>query len=214
MSNARTVFLWTAQIVPSRSFRRLWISRPAITLFALLFVVYGVASAEAKICHDTQGERQEIDVLPGTSVRVMFFQRGATASYIEICRIYGHEIKLMFAAAAGRRGWYQAITFPAESGGFYVKNYSAQITGPVRRRWIGMRRISTPFGYTFNWFDEAGKFNPNTVVEFCVYTGLAKCPRHFSAMHAKNLAQMSEYGRERWLLRWTRKHGDEKHSPH
>lgn len=210
----KTVFLWTALIVSSRSFRRPGTSRPATALYALLLVVCGTAPAEAKICQDTQGERQEIDVLPGTSVRVMFFQRGAKASYIEICRIYGHEIKLMFAAAAGRRGWYQAITFPAESGGFYVKNYSAQITGPVRRRWIGMRRVSTPFGYTFNWFGEAGKFNPNTVVEFCLYTGLPKCPHHFPIRHARNLAQMSEYGRERWLLRWTRKHGDEKHSLH
>jgi len=207
------VFPLTSKIVSSLSFGRPRISRLATALLASLFVVCGAASTKARVCQDTPAERQEIDVLPGTSVRVMFFQRGAKASYIEICKIYGQEMKLMFAAAAGPGGWRHAITFPAESGGFYVKNYSAQISGPVRRRWIGMRRIATPFGYTFNWFDEAGKFNPNTVVEFCLYTGLAKCPRHFPIHHAKNLAQMSEYGRERWLLRWARKHGHEKRAP-
>lgn len=207
-------FLWASKIISPLIFGRPRISRLATVLLALLLVMCGAASTKAKVCQDVPAERQEIDVLPGTSVRVMFFQRGAKASYIEICKIYGQETKLMFAAAAGRGGWRQAITFPAESGGFFVKNYSAQISGSVRRRWIGMRRIATPFGYTFNWFDEAGKFNPNTVVEFCLYTELAKCPRHFPIHPARNLAQMSEYGRERWLLRWATKHGHEKHAPH
>jgi hypothetical protein len=170
-------------------------SRLATVLLVLLAVTLGRDLAEAKPCQDAPGERQ----------------RAAKAGYVEICKIYGHEAKLIFAAATERGAWYHAVNFPAESGGFFVKNYSAQLLGPVRRRWVGMRRVAVPHCYTLNGFDEAGKFDPNTIVEFCLYTGLAKCPSHFPAKHARNLAQMSDYARERWLLRWSRKHGNEKH---
>jgi len=203
----------TEQIARSRQTKSPLMLRLATGLLGLLVVVSGSDLAEGKPCQDAPAERQEIRVPPYVNVRVMFFRRGAKASYVEICKISGHETKLIFAAATEAGAWYHAVNFSAESGSFYVKNYAAQLVGPIRRRWVGMRRVAAPHGYVFNWFDEAGKFDPNTIVEFCLYTELAKCPNHFPAKDATNLAHMSDYGRQRWLARWTKRHGYEKH-PH
>lgn len=100
----------------------------------------------------------------------MLIRRDAKASYVEICKIYGHETKLIFAATTERGAWYHAADFSAESGGFVIENYSAQLLGPVRCPWVGIRRAAVPHGYTFNWFDK-GKFDPNTIVELCLYAG-------------------------------------------
>jgi hypothetical protein len=73
-----------------------------------------------------------------------------------------------------------------------------------------MKRVATPYGYTFNWFDKAKEFNPNTIVEFCLYNNISECPQRSHARRAKNLAKMSEFAREQWLQRWMRRHGYEK----
>jgi len=188
--------------------------RPSAAFFALLFIFIGSTSAHSRICPDAPGESQLIDVRPGTSVRAMFFRARAEASYVEICTIHGQEIKLVFAAAADKGGWHYAMHLPAGRHRFYLKNYTAQPHRGIHEPWVGMRRFRKPYGYTFNWFDHAGESKPNTIVEFCLqHISLSRCPQHFPAQRAKNLARMSEYARERWLQRWMEKRGLDKLTP-
>lgn len=182
-----------------------------LAFFAVCAVVIsGSSSAHSEACPDTAGEIQIIDVPPGKNIRVMFFRARVEASYVEICESRDQEMKLVFAAGTEGGSWYYAITVLSESSKFYIKNYSYKLWGAVRQPWIGMKRVAVPYGYTFNWFDNTRGFNPNTIVEFCLYNNISECPQRSHARRAKNLAQMSEFAREQWLQRWMRRHGYEK----
>jgi hypothetical protein len=173
-------------------------------------VISNSPSAHSEVCPDAPGEIQIIDVPPGTNVRVMFFRARAEASYVEICESHDQEWKLVFAAGTEGGSWYNAIGFPPETGRYYIKNYSVRFWGSAPQPWVGMRKLRTSYGYTFNWFDDAGELSPNTVVEVCLYDSISKCPQHFRVRQAKNLAKMSEFARERWLQRWMKKSGYDK----
>lgn len=172
--------------------------------FCLLLAAVAPSSAD-EVCQNVIGEDQSVEVTAGKHARVMFFLRGPEAGYIEICRVHGQKTKLVFAAAAAMGGWYQAVELLPETAGFYAKNYSAWIAGPVPHSW--RKKGSTPYGYTFNWFENADDSIPNMIVEFCLQGDSEKCPSHSHAQRAKNLAGMSEYARERWLFRWAEKRG-------
>ncbi len=175
-------------------------------IFCLLLAAVAPSVKAADVCRDVIGEDQSVEVSAGKSARVMFFLRGPEAGYIEVCSVHGQKTELVFAAAAEASGWYQAVDLPPETARFHAKNYSAWISGPVPHSWTGVRRISMPYGYTFNWFENADDSIPNVIVEFCLQGDSEKCPSHSPLQRAKNLAGMSEYGRERWLSRWAEKH--------
>lgn len=176
-------------------------------IFYLLLFAIAPSVKAAEFCQEVIGEDQSVELSAGENARVMFFLRGPEAGYIEICRLHGGKTELVFAAAAGTSGWYQAVELPSETARFHAKNYSAWIAGPVPHSWNGVRKVSTPYGYTFNWFESADDSVPNMIVEFCLQGATEKCPSHSPVHRAKNLAGMSEYARERWLSRWAEKRG-------
>jgi hypothetical protein len=183
-------------------------------IFCLLLSAVAPSVKAAEVCRDIIGEDQSVEVAAGKTARVMFFLRGPEAGYIEICKIHGQKTELVFAAAAEASGWYQTVDLPAETAKFQAKNYSAWIAGPIPHSWTGVRRSSTPDGYTFNWFENADDSIPNMIVEFCLQGDPEKCPSHSPVQRAKNLAGMSEDARKRWLSRWAEKHGYKTSRPH
>jgi hypothetical protein len=179
-----------------------------IAFVAILWglISYGCTSAHSEVCPDATVGNQTLEAPPGTGVSLTFFRAHPVPSYIEVCLISDDKKVLVFSAVTERNNWYRAIDISASNKRFSLKVYSAKLRDYSEIPWVVITNTRTNWGRSFEWFDEIEASYRNTTLDVCLRNKNVICPKHPGLRQARNIAEMSEYGRSRWIQSWMRRH--------
>ena len=130
-------------------------------------------------CPDTLGDSAIIKVPQGLNVRIMYHRRKTEPIYLEICESSEGDEKLLFGGTVNVSTWEVALSVTAKPERSFLKTYSDRISGTTHKPWDGMRWVPTDFGILQNWYGETESgYDPNTVIEVCLYLDINECPKH------------------------------------
>jgi hypothetical protein len=89
-------------------------------------------------------------------------------------------MNLLWGGGTQQSVWALLPSRPPEHVLYYVKGFSDRLDNSSDHEpWKGMRRVDVPWGATLNyWGDGSSQIDPDTIIEFCVYSDIAECPQH------------------------------------
>jgi hypothetical protein len=144
-----------------------------------LLLITGAASAA---CPAGPGDSPVISVPKGMGVRVMVMTPGTQYNYLEICTRQGSagDWRMEFGEYPNHSDWFFEWMQYAQPTDWQLDFSEASVDPSyVKTPWTGMRRTTTPTGFTLSWYGAAGPDKPNTIVEVCLYaSNIGECPAH------------------------------------